>query len=461
MPAQITILCGPAGSGKTEQLLARYREALRQRPPGATLWLAPNWRVAADVRDRLLRGTLAGCFAPGVMTFAQYAQSVLRAVRVPIRPVNLLMKRELIRQLIASQSSAGRLRHFQSIAKTPGLVDLVCEFIGELKRLEIWPEEFRRACQERGGLAEKDRELADIYDAYQQALREHGLFDAEGRFWSARDVLQKSSGNAADLHPSSFILHSSLVVADGFTDFTRTQHEILEVLSARGAEMFITLPLEAEPQRADLFAKPLDTLDKLLRRHPGAAVEQLPRPPAADWPALDRLERTLFENPRTMARLAAADHRVAAARDGSGADVPSAAKRSLGIEILAAARQIGEIEMIAARVKRLLSDGQARPGEIAVVFRSPQQAGGLVQEVFGRLGIPATFEAGETLDRSPALRRWQHCCNSTWTIGRSTGCWPFWGATIFSPTGPSGALPARPGSSGRSGSCRFPAAAGD
>ena len=76
----------------------------------------------------------------------------------------------------------------------------------------------------------------------------------------------------------------------------------------------------------------------------------------------------------------------------------------LGIEILAAARQVGEIELIAARIKRLLVDGEARPGEIALVFRSPQEVGGLVGEVFGRLGIPVVFESGQALDRSPALR---------------------------------------------------------
>ena len=75
-----------------------------------------------------------------------------------------------------------------------------------------------------------------------------------------------------------------------------------------------------------------------------------------------------------------------------------------GIEILAAARQVGEIELIATRIKRLLVDGHARPGEIAVVFRSPQAVGGLVGEVFGRLGLPVVFESGQALDRSPALR---------------------------------------------------------
>ncbi len=189
----LTILLGPARSGKTVRLLSRYRAALLQLPPGTTLWLAPTWRAAADVRLRLFDGRFGGCFSPGVMTFEQFAETILHAARLPIRPMTRLMKRELIRQIIGEQSAAGRLKHFQSIATTGGLVDLVCEFISELKRLEIWPEEFHRACAARG-LGDKDVELSEIYAAYQQTLREHGLFDAEGRFWSARDVLQKAEG---------------------------------------------------------------------------------------------------------------------------------------------------------------------------------------------------------------------------------------------------------------------------
>ena len=455
-----TILAGPARSGKTERLLTRYRAALGpekgdsphlpERPegcfaqmgtvpffrPGAALWLSPTWRAAAEVRERLLSEPVpvfCGCFCPAVMTFEKFAESVLQASGAAIRPMTRLMKRELVRQLIGEQAARGRLKYFQPIAATGGLVDLVCEFISELKRLEIWPQDFLRACTARG-IADKDQELLEIYDGYQQALREHRLYDAEGRFWSARDLLQRGEGergkgkeendecgmmndelvgakrataHASVIHHSSFIIHHlQLAIADGFTDFTRTQHEILQILASRAEEMIVTLPLEAEPRRANLFAKPLKTLAELRRRHPGLVVEELARAAPPQWPAMAHLEQMLFANPRVQG----SEFRVQGSELEN--DVPSSAEpRTLNpdpsfsdIEILGAARQEGEIELIGARIKRLLVDGLARPGEVAVVFRSPQDAGGLIDEVFGRLGIPVVAESGRTLDHSPALR---------------------------------------------------------
>jgi ATP-dependent helicase/nuclease subunit B len=509
MPARVTILCGPARSGKTERGLVGYRDALRRRPIGSALWLAPTWRAAAEVRGRLLDGSLAGCFRPNVMTFGNFAETVLHAAGLPIRPMTRLMKRDLVRQIIFDQASRGRLTHFRSIAKTAGLVDLVCEFISELKRLEIWPDDFRRACASRG-LDDRDVELSEIYDVYQQTLREHGLFDAEGRFWSARDVLQKGeegkgeetvnlpspfgreaggegrgeesgkgpSPSALTLacsqrergpnsvhsslipHPSSLIPQPLSIVVDGFTDFTRTQHEILVILASRGEEMLITLPLEATPARdanraggtpalrTDLFTKPLKTLDQLRQRHPRATIEQVDRPTTSPWPAMAHLEQTLFQNPRCRGTRASEvvpspDQPSVGARRGAGgegknrennqdlsqpaltltlsqrergpsaslaprpsplASRPSSPAPPPNIEILAAARQVGEIELIAARIKRLLVDHEARPGDVVVVLRSPQDLSRLIDEVFDRFGIPFILESGQTLDHSPALR---------------------------------------------------------
>ena len=99
------------------------------------------------------------------------------------------------------------------------------------------------------------------------------------------------------------------------------------------------------------------------------------------------LERTLFGNPAPCAEPAA----------DTG-----------GLEVLAAASPAGEIEMIAARIKRLLVEGDAgrgpvRPGEIAVVFRHPQDAGGVARRGLRRLRHSGGLGAGPPLEHRPAV----------------------------------------------------------
>ena len=394
----LTVVAAPPSSGKTAWLLARYRDVLGGGRPGAALWLAPTWRAAAEVRERLLEG-LPGVFSPGVMTFEKFADAVLETSPLPVRPMTQLMKRQVIRHLIDVELGAGHLEHFGPIARTGGLVNLIGGFISELKRLEIWPEHFDEACRRRGA-SRKDVELLGIYDAYQQCLLERNLYDPEGRFWSARDWLQRCQTEEPGRGGHRPFPRLQLVVVDGFTDFTRTQHEILEVLAERVEAMFVSLPLEAKPRRADLFAKPEKTLAELRRRHKSFIVEELFRKAESGerkaeigegkaergggesvWPAMTHVERNVFGNPRNMQ--------------------PAADTR--GIEVLAAARQIGEIELIGRKIKRLLTVEGVAPGDVAVVFRSLGDVTALVDEVFGRLGIPFAIESGLPLQRSPAL----------------------------------------------------------
>ena len=139
------------------------------------------------------------------------------------------------------------------------------------------------------------------------------------------------------------------------------------------------------------------------------------------------IERTVFSNPRAI----------------------TPAADTAGLEILAGGRQIGEIELIGRRIKRLLLEGEGskppsppaplpagegsklpsppaplpagegskparlpvgegssrpvRPGQIAVVFRRPQPSADLVSEVFQRLEIPFFLDSGRSLGRVPAI----------------------------------------------------------
>jgi ATP-dependent helicase/nuclease subunit B len=373
MAASVTLLCGPARTGKTGQLLARYRQQLATGQPGSALWIAPTQRSTRDIRERLLDASLPACFSPGVSTFDGFAELVLAAAPQEIRPISSQIRRRIIARLLQRAAAAGELSYFAPIAETDGLVDLVTGWISELKRLEVWPEHFAAACKKRGTAA-KDKELVALYQAYQEVLARHQLYDHEGRFWTARELLQSGQWGPLD--------HLQLVVVDGFTDFTRTQHEILELLARQAKEIWITLPLEPDSKRPDLFAKTFKTRDELQRRFSKASIQEVPRRKKSDWPTLDHIERQLFSSPQDAMPL----------------------KKSDRVEILAASRRLGEIEQVGRRVKELLVEEQVKPGDIAVVFRSLNESAPMVREVFRELGVPFYLDTEQTLLASPALK---------------------------------------------------------
>src|SRR5262249_11339177 len=105
---------------------------------------------------------------------------------------------------------------------------------------------------------------------YQRRLVKHKLYDLEGRFWYARDLLGRGVRRPFEAVRAVFV--------DGFTDFTRTQHEILEALVAWVEELWITLPDEPGDVRAGLFSRPRMRRAKLQHLQP--VLHWLPTPSA-------------------------------------------------------------------------------------------------------------------------------------------------------------------------------------
>ncbi len=369
----VHVLAGPARCGKTHRLLDDYRNLLAREPLGTTLWLSPTHRTATAIRQQIAGAALPGCMNPNCLTFGQLSRRLLEASPRPVRPIGLPHQRQILRHLIDAARAQGRLEHFGPIARTPGFLDVLVRFIREFKRLEIWPEELAVAVGRRA--AAKDRELCQLYSEYQQLLNAHHLYDAQGQFWSARALLRDGAWG-----PFARVRYA---IVDGFTDFTRTEHEILELLAGRVESLAISLPLEVDSARRDLFAKPAKTLAELRRRHGPIAVESLPRR-SSPVPGMEHLERSLFANPRQI----------------------RPAPDATGIEILAAAEATGEIEQLARRIKRLLTGTAApavRPGDILVVFRSLADSAEVVREVFTQFGIPVALEAQRPLASAPLM----------------------------------------------------------
>jgi ATP-dependent helicase/nuclease subunit B len=362
MKGRVEVLYGTAGSGKTSRLLGIFREELGRLhangTPGRAVWLTPTARSRREIRRSLLDTSLGVCFAPNVLTFDAFAERLLQTTGPGITPLSRVAQRMIVRTIIDEALAAQSLPYFAPIAETSGFLDLVLGLIAELKRDETEPDDFAIACRNRN--SPRDTELLALYRRYQERLTELALYDAEGRFWAAR--LELAEGRHGAFDPLS------LLVADGFADFTQPQYEILEHLSGYAQRVLISLPLEQPVRRTDLFAKSNKALEEIRRR---CTVELVPlEAQSEDRPAsLRHVADHLFDNPRKVPQLSDAT----------------------GIEVIAAAGPAGEARAVAERVKRLLLDGVPAE-EIVIGTRSLDEDGVELASALEAAGVPVSCE---------------------------------------------------------------------
>jgi ATP-dependent helicase/nuclease subunit B len=374
MPAAVHVLCGPAASGKTQCLLERYRAAVREAP-GSALWLAPTRRAAEALRPLLAAGGRA-LLAPNVFTLQDFAEELIRCHDPAARPLSHPQRRLLADDLVADLHAEGKLAHFQGVVDTRGFGAAVFAQLAELKGNEIWAEQFAEAVALRSELEPdgqvpqgKDRQCALLYSAYQQRLVRCDLYDLEGRFWYARDLLGRGVRRPFEGVRAVFV--------DGFTSFTRTQHEILQALAGGVEELWLTLPDEPGEGRGELFLRARTTRAALETL--GPRVELLPAP-AAKVAGLAHLQRELFRPLKEVQRSADAS----------------------GLACIEAPGAVGEARLVARQIKSLLLQG-TRPDEILVALRDVTPHTDLLREVFGEYDIPLDVEGAEPLLRNPAV----------------------------------------------------------
>lgn len=370
MPATIRLVTGPFGSGKTERLLARYRE-VATTGIGAALWLLPTDRDRDPLRRRI--GRLgAGILAPNLLTLSDFARQVVRAGEPSARPVPELHQRLLLAQVLAAAVRDGDVPAFAAVAESRGFADAVFAVLTELKGQGVTPSEFeetgRRLMAERG--RDNAVQIARLYARYQKRLADRQLFDREATYARARELwVRGKRGSFAAVRA---------VFVDGFADFTPPQLGLIGVMGESVEQIWVTIPAEHDGHRAEVFSRPAATLDRLRRHWPGAVSVQtdfIPERPSA----LAHLRNTLF-----------------------GGAEPARGTDADGLRVVEAAGPLGEVRMAARAVKQLLIGG-APVDSILVTARDLNAYADLVQEVFAEYGIPVEVDGTLPLTRSPAI----------------------------------------------------------
>jgi ATP-dependent helicase/DNAse subunit B len=338
-------------------LCCRTREPRTDCLPKTALWIVPNRRAAETLRQQSSTDTPP-------LTFPEFAEQVVRANESDAHILSDVQRRLLLLELLHENHK--HLSHFHSVLETRGLTANVCALLAELKQNAINPHEFARALPPGTRIAQ----CARLYQVYQKRLKQKKLFDREGCMWHARRLLRGGLAKPFEAE--------RVVCVDGFSDFTRTQEQLLAALCPWLEELWITLPLEEGGERAELFTQARTTLKRLRPLHP--AVEFLPDSTVSLPLGLAHLRRQLF---RPLRRVEITEN-------------------SEGVEFIEAPGLVGEVRLVARNIKALLLDG-VPPEAIVVTMREVLPYADMVREVFDEYGIPHEMEGSDPLVRNPAV----------------------------------------------------------
>jgi ATP-dependent helicase/DNAse subunit B len=345
----LTVLTGPAGSGKTGEMLERFAGALEREP----VLVVPTYADVQRFEDELLaRRPVA--LGGRIVTFERLVELVAAAVgHVNPPPLGRAQRRALLRA-VATET---QLEALDAPARRPGFVDALEELVSEVHGASVGPAELEgRVMSAASGSQRHLRDVARLCAAYVERR------DALGR---------ADSGSALAATIKAFVASPAgwdgrPVLVHGFDDLSPAQ---LELVAAIAAEAEVTVSVVHEPGRASLAAR-RRLVEELERLGPGDRIDLPPRRGAG---LLSHIERWFLvdEPPR-------------AAPDGS-------------VRLLDAAGPRNEVEQAGAAIVRLLREGTA-PDQIAVILRSPEHWAPLVDEVFGAYGIPTAIHAWRRFD---------------------------------------------------------------
>ena len=369
----LKLLLGRAGSGKTTAIL---RAAARNGGERRQLILVPE-QASHDTERALcaVAGNQVSLYAE-VLSFTRLASRVFSQPEVGgVAVPTLDPGGRLLLMYAALKSVSGHLSVYQRPSRKPAFLTGLLATLDECKQYQVTPAALAGAGEETGGReGEKLRDLGLIFGAY-DALTARTAADPRDRLTRLAEGL-KMGAYAGGMD----------VYVDGFTDFTPQQGLVLRQLLAQARSVTVALTcgaLDGEGE-SGIFAPARRTAAFLLRlaKEAGTTVE------AAHW--------TGPGAPRTAA--------LAHVEAQLFADVPDVWQEPApAVELFQADSPRSEVERTAAEVLRLVREEGCRFRDIAVTGRGFDAYAPLVEEVFGRYGIPVFLDGMTDILQRPVV----------------------------------------------------------
>ena len=350
----LRVLYGRAGTGKTSALFSEIAKAAASGQGGRVLIVPEQYSHECERELCRVCGDRASLYAE-VLSFTGLARKV--ADEVGGSPLPVLDKGgRLLCMARAMSQIAPRLRVFRDGARRAQLQLSLLTAVDELKTACVTPEALSETADVCGGyLGDKLQDLALILSTY-DAIAAAGHTDPS-------DALTRLAEHIGD---SS--LTSASVYLDGFTDFTRQEHRVLEALLTAGADVTLCLTMDDPYQGSEIFDAQRRTARMLVQAAEAcgvkAAVEAMTEHERGRAEPLKVLDKELFSY--------TAEH----CEDPEGC-----------VSVYQADTISGECELAAARACALAQSG-ARWRDIAIAVRGFGDYRGSLERAFRQYGVP-------------------------------------------------------------------------
>ncbi|WP_170109477.1 PD-(D/E)XK nuclease family protein [Melghirimyces profundicolus] len=316
--------------------------------------VVPGSRLVRTLRRRFHRRE-EGKVPFQFFTFDQFVRWLLSLARE--RLMTPVAQELVVQQAVADVEERAGFHYFGGMTARPGWLKKVEAWIGEVKRAGVRPARLKQLWEERG---EKYRELALIYEAYQELLRIHGWVDHEEPYIQLCDALSRREGRGS--LPDE-------VIVEQFSDLTFMQQEVLVSLVTAGVE--VSLHLAWDRDRPRLFRETAEVVERLRKR--GFSLKEMPRSKKIGKASpLFHLEERAFS---------------------SRPDPVSAEQR---VEVISATDREQEVEQVVNRLKGWLKESQAPLSDAALVCNDPDVYVPLVTTALEAAGLPC--EQGKIRD---------------------------------------------------------------
>ena len=357
LPGGLRILTGLAGTGKTAAITGEIRQAVHEEKGGRLLLVPEQYSHEAERELCSVCGDTLSLYAE-VMSFTGLARAVKAETGASAAPV-LDKGGKLLCMALAVDSCLDRLTLLRNKAGHPEMLGMLNSAVDSLKASCITPEVLYKTSQKcRGELKSKLADLSLIYEAYQGVI-----------LHSFADPADTLLNLAEQIKSCSCINEHSVIYIDGFTDFTRSELEVIKALLCKRAKVTVCLTLDSPDSSNEIFAVQRASAAALIRTAKELGVEV-----------------------------------SAGSRNAAGSEAPASPARLLAdslftytdkvldsegrIELYTAGSVSAECRLAAAKVLELLRDCGYRRRDITIAVRNFEEYAPILENIFEEYGIP-------------------------------------------------------------------------